>query len=59
MTEKQRDFINFIEDMTGIPFNKDDNISEYINNNKDKAYEKWELQCELYGYENEDAGDRD
>lgn len=58
MTEKQRDYISFIEEMTGIPYNKGDNISDYINVNKDEAQRVWELECLARGSEHEDAGDR-
>ena len=40
MTDKQRDYINFIEEMTGVPYHKGDNISDYINANKDEAHRK-------------------
>ena len=60
MTPKQRDYINFIEDMTGIQFKDGDNISDYINKNKNEAHRKWLEQCELNALADgrEDAGDR-
>ena len=61
MTPKQRDYINFIEDMTGIEFKSGDNISDYINKHKAKAHRKWAEQCDLNALADgrEDAGDRD
>lgn len=59
MTPKQRDYINFIEDMTGIEFKDGDNINDYITRNKKAAHDKWLEQCKLDAIEHEDAGDRD
>lgn len=61
MTPKQRDYINFIEDMIGVQFKDGDNISDYINKNKAEAHRKWLQQCELdtIADERENAGDRD
>jgi hypothetical protein len=61
MTPKQRDYINFIEEMTGVQFKDGDNISDYINKNKTEAHRKWLQQCELDALADgrEDAGDRD
>lgn len=59
MTPKQRDYINFIEEMTGVLFKDGDNISDYINAHKDEARRKWELECYAKYAEHEDAGDRD
>ena len=59
MTEKQRHYIQFIEEMTGIQFKDGDNISDYINAHKDKAHRQWELECYARNAEHEDAGDRD
>lgn len=59
ITPKQRDYINFIENMTGVPFHDGDNVSDYITKNKAEAHRIWQLQCDLNGFENEDAGDRD
>lgn len=61
MTPKQRDYINFIEDMTGIEFKDSDNISDYINKHKAEAHRKWTEQCDLNALADgrEDAGDRD
>ena len=60
MTPKQRDYINFIEEMTGIEFKDGDNISDYINKHKAEAHRKWVEQCDLNGIADgrEDAGDR-
>ena len=58
MTQKQRDYISFIEEMTGVPYHKGDSISDYINANKDEAHRKWELECCARNAEHEDAGDR-
>ena len=50
MTDKQQEYINWIEDMTGITFDPSkESLSDYINNNKQKASEEWELRCELEG----------
>lgn len=61
MTPKQRDYINFIEDMTGVQFKEGDNISDYINKNKAEAHRKWLQQCELDAIADgrENAGDRE
>lgn len=61
MTPKQRDYINFIEEMTGVQFKEGDNISDYINKNKAEAHRKWLQQCELDALADgrENAGDRD
>ena len=61
ITPKQRDYINFIEEMTGVQFKEGDNISDYINKNKAEAHRKWLQQCELNTLADgrEDAGDRD
>ena len=61
MTEKQKDYINFIEEMTGVPFKDGDNISDYINKHKAEAHRKWVEQCDLNALADgqEDAGDRD
>lgn len=59
MTEKQKHFIEFIEEMTGVQYHYGDNISDYINANADEARRKWELECYARGVEHEDAGDRD
>ena len=41
MTQKQREYIDFIEEFSGIKFtgnpNSNTDISNYINKNKDKA----------------------
>jgi len=60
MTPKQRGYINFIEDMTGIQFKDGDNISDYINKNKAEAHCKWLQRCELDAIADgrENAGDR-
>ena len=61
MTPKQRDYINFIEEMTGVQFKDGDNISDYINKNKAEAHRKWLQQCELDAIADgrENAGDRE
>lgn len=59
MTPKQRDYINFIEDMTGIEFKDGDNINDYITKNKKAAHDKWLEQCKLDAIEHECAADRD
>lgn len=59
MTPKQRDYINFIEEMTGIEFKDGDNINDYITKNKKAAHTKWLEQCKLDAIEHECAGDRD
>lgn len=58
MTQKQRDYIDFIQEWSGVPYHEGDNISDYINANKDEAHHEWELECFARGCENEDAGDR-
>ena len=60
MTPKQRAYVNFIEDMTGVEFHEGDNLDAYIKANKDKAHEKWKFECELEAlhWSAEDAGDR-
>lgn len=59
MTEKQRHYICFIEEMTGVQYHEGESVSEYINANQDEAKRKWELECDLNNIEHEDAGDRD
>ena len=59
MTEKQRDYINFIEEMTGVQYHEGDNISDYINANKEQARYQWELECYARNCEHESAGDRE
>jgi len=61
MTPKQRDYINFIEEMTGVEFKEGENISDYIYKNREAAHRKWLQQCELDAIADgrEDAGDRD
>ena len=61
ITPKQRDYINFIEEMTGVQFKEGDNISDYINKNKAEAHRKWLQKCELDALADgrENAGDRD
>ena len=59
MTEKQKHYIEFIEEMTGVQYHNGDNISDYINANADEAWRIWELECYARGVEHEDAGDRD
>ena len=59
MTEKQRAYIEFIQEWSGVPFYEGDNVSKYINENKDAAYDAWNLECEIRGADNENAGDRD
>lgn len=59
MTLKQQHYIEFIEEMTGVMYHNGDNISDYINANKDEAHRQWELECLARGAEHEDAGDRD
>jgi hypothetical protein len=59
MTEKQRQYIEFIEEMTGVQYHQGESISDYINANKDEARRNWELECYARGADLEDAGDRD
>lgn len=59
MTQKQRDYISFIEEMTGVQFKEGDNVSDYINANADLARNKWELECYAQNCTHECAGDRD
>ncbi len=59
MTRKQRDYINFIEEWSGVPYKEGENISDYINKNKDKANHEWDLECFAQNCEHESFGDRD
>ena len=58
MTEKQKHYIEFIEEMTGVQYHFGENISDYIKANQDEAHRKWELECYARNCEHEDAGDR-
>ena len=59
MTPKQRSYVEFIEEWSGVPYNAGDNLSKYINENKLQAHHNWDLECEMRSLEHEDAGDRD
>ena len=58
MTEKQKHYIEFIAEMTGIPFKREDKVSDYIKAHADEAHRIWELECYARNCEHEDAGDR-
>ena len=59
MTEKQRHYIEFIQEMTGVQYHYGESVSEYIEANQDEAQRIWELECYARNCEHEDAGDRD
>ena len=59
MTEKQKHYIEFIEEMTGVQYHYGESVSDYINANQEEAHRKWELECLARSAEHEDAGDRD
>lgn len=59
-TAKQIDFINSIEDLTGIPFtgSTKQEATRYISENIDEFRRREELEGLAYALQHENAGDR-
>ena len=45
MTPEQRSYIEFIQEWSGVPYNAEDDLSKYINENKAKAQHNYDLEC--------------
>lgn len=59
-TDKQIDFINSIEDLTGVPFtgSTKQDATRYISENIDEFRRREELEGWAFALMHEDAGDR-
>lgn len=42
---KAFDFVEFIQEWSGVPYNAEDDFSKYISENKDRAQHNWDLEC--------------
>ena len=45
MTPEQRSYVEFIQEWSGVPYNAEDDLSKYIDENKVKAQNNWDLEC--------------
>lgn len=44
MTPEQRSYIEFIQEWSGVPYNAEDDLSKYIDENKAKAQHNYDLE---------------